>query len=210
MKHISVVTFDCDGVMFDSMAANTAYYNQVLDHIGQPLMTPEQVIYAHMHTADEVIDFLVPGKEMNQRANSYRHKIGYLPFIRHMQIEPHLKTLLHFLRPRFKTAIATNRTNTMGHVLHEHDLEDQFDYVVTAFDVSRPKPNPEMLINILKFFNISSEQMLYVGDSELDAQAAEGAKVPFVAYNNTNLSAGYHVRTLLDLKGLLSNGSADA
>ncbi len=27
---VKVVAFDCDGVMFDSAAANQAYYNQVL------------------------------------------------------------------------------------------------------------------------------------------------------------------------------------
>ena len=29
MKNIKVVAFDCDGVMFDTMKANMAYYNQI-------------------------------------------------------------------------------------------------------------------------------------------------------------------------------------
>jgi len=209
MRNIKVVAFDCDGVMFDSEDANTAYYNQVLEHIGKPAMTPEQAAYAHMHTVGEVISFLVPDEEDLERANAYRKQIGYLPFIRHMRIEPYLKPLLQFLRASYKTAIATNRTDTMSRVLSDHGLEGQFDQVVTAFDVVRPKPDPEMLIKILKFFNINADEMLYVGDSDLDSLAAKDAGVLFVAYDNPTLSADYHIHTLRELETLLRNGHID-
>jgi beta-phosphoglucomutase-like phosphatase (HAD superfamily) len=55
MKDIKVVIFDCDGVMFDTVKANTAYYNSVLRHFGKPDMTPEQFAYSHMHTADDAM-----------------------------------------------------------------------------------------------------------------------------------------------------------
>jgi phosphoglycolate phosphatase len=207
MKHIKVVAFDCDGVMFDSEEANTAYYNQVLNHIGKPAMTPEQAAYAHVHTVGEVIGFLVPEKESLEKANAYRKQIGYLPFIRHMRIEPHLKSLLRFLRPNYKIAIATNRTDTMPRVLSDHGLEGQFDQVVTALDVTRPKPDPEMLLKILKFFKINADQMLYIGDSALDSLAAKGAGAPFVAYDNPTLSAEYHIQSLKELESSLRNGS---
>ena len=32
MNDVRVVIFDCDGVMFDSKDANTAYYNTILHH----------------------------------------------------------------------------------------------------------------------------------------------------------------------------------
>lgn len=207
MKHIKVVAFDCDGVMFDSEEANNAYYNQILEHIGKPPMTPEQSAYAHMHTVMEVINFLVPEKESLERANAYRKKVGYLPFIRHMRIEPYLKPLLQFLKGNYKIAIATNRTDTMPRVLSDHGLEGQFDQVVTALDVARPKPDPEMLVKILKFFDINADQMLYVGDSYLDALAAKEAGVSFVAYDNATLSADFHIQTLKELETLLRNGS---
>lgn len=206
MTYIKVVAFDCDGVMFDSADANTAYYNQVLNHIGKPAMTPEQAAYAHMHTVGEVISFLVPEKDL-ERANTYRKQVGYLPFIPYMRIEPYLKPLLRFLRSNYKIAIATNRTDTMPCVLSDHGLEGRFDQVVTALDVTRPKPDPEMLLKILKFFKINADQMLYIGDSALDSLAAEAAGVPFVAYENPTLSADYHIHMLKDLESLLRNGN---
>jgi phosphoglycolate phosphatase len=203
MINIKVVAFDCDGVLFDSEDANTAYYNRILLQFGHPAMTPQQVAYAHMHTVDEVMAHLFPDKKVLNQANTAREEMGYLPFIKHMRIEPYLKTLLKLLRPKFKTAIATNRTNTMPHVLEAHDLENEFDLIVTAMDVGKPKPDPEMLINILSYFKISPGEAIYVGDSELDEQAAKAAGIPLVAYGNHSLSAEYHIDSFRELKTLL-------
>jgi HAD superfamily hydrolase (TIGR01509 family) len=203
MNRIKVVAFDCDGVLFDSEDANTAYYNQILERFGRPPMTPEQVAYAHMHAADQVMAHLFPDRQILARANTFRGEVGYLPFIKYMRIEPHLKEILALLRKKYKTAIATNRTNTMPHVLRTHGLEGQFDHVVTAMNVSRPKPDPEMLINMLTFFGIQPEEAVYIGDSELDEQAATAAKIPFIAYKNNLLTATHHINSFKGLASLL-------
>ncbi len=203
MTRIKVIAFDCDGVLFDSEDANTEYYNRILKQFDQPAMTPDQVAYAHMHTVGEVMAHLFPDKALLEQADIARGKMGYLPFIKYMRIEPYLKTLLKSLRPKFKTAIATNRTNTMPHVLNAHGLENGFDLVVTAADVSKPKPEPEMLLNILTYFRIEPDEAIYVGDSELDEQAANAAGIPLVAFGNRNLSAKHHIDSFEELETLL-------
>lgn len=204
-KSIQVVAFDCDGVMFDSAEANRAYYNSILRHIGLADMTDDQFAYAHMHTVDEAITHLIQDPVMSRKAEAYRRNMSYIPFIRYMQIEPHLKPLLNQLRPAFKTAIATNRTDTMGRVLKEHGLQGMFDIVVTASDVKYPKPHPEQLLKILDHFSMEARQMVYVGDSELDAIAAAEAGVLFVAYGNERLAADIHIGSLDRLSELLVN-----
>jgi len=200
---IEVVAFDCDGVMFDSSVANRAYYNQVLLHLGRPEMTEEQSTYAHMHTVDESLSYLIKDPDTLAAAQQYRRQMSYLAFIRHMVMEPHLKSLLAKLRPAFRTAIATNRTDTMDRVLVEHDLEGQFDLVVTAMDVRHPKPHPEQLQAILDHFNIAPDRMIYIGDSTLDAQAAQAAEVPFIAFRNASLPARFHVDSLRQVEEIL-------
>ena len=200
---IQVVAFDCDGVMFDSSQANRAYYNQVLTNFGLPEMTAAQFAYAHMHTVDETLAYLIRDPKMLSDAHQYRKKMNYLSFIRYMVVEPSLKALLAKLKPAFKTAIATNRTDTMDRVLSEHDLEGHFDMVVTASDVRFPKPHPEELMVILDAFGVAPEQMVYIGDSELDAQAAVSASVPFIAYQNANLTADAHIDSLRQIEDLL-------
>ena len=205
MNDVKVVAFDCDGVMFDSVQSNMDYYNSILNHFGKPQMTPEQFAHAHMHTASEVLGNLFDDPAALEAANAFRKKMSYRPFIKGMKIEPDLKDLLEKIRPKYKTAIATNRSDTMKRVLVEHGLEGYFDFVVCALDVKNPKPHPESLIKIVEHFNIKPSQAIYVGDSVLDEMAAKGAGIPLVSYKNRDLSAQYHISRLKELEDILLN-----
>ena len=203
MEHIKVVAFDCDGVMFDTTKANMAYYNEILQHFGRPTLTPDQFAYCHSHTADQSIAHLFNDEKSVRAAQNYRKNMSYIPFLKYMILEPYLKPLLEKLRPGYKTAIATNRSNTMDRVLSEHGLERYFDLVVSSSDVDRPKPYPDPLIKILEHFEIEAYNTLYVGDSELDEIAAKAAGVPFVAYQNRSLSANFHIKSLKEIAQIL-------
>jgi HAD superfamily hydrolase (TIGR01509 family) len=203
MKNIKVVAFDCDGVMFDTMKANMAYYNKILDHFGRPAMTTEQFAFSHMHTADQSIANLFNDMESFEAAQAYRKNMSYLPFLKYMKIEPYLKPLLEKIRPRYKTAVATNRSDTMDRVLNEHGLEGHFDLIVCAADVDRPKPHPDPLIKVLEHFGIEPYHSIYVGDSKLDEIAAKAAGMPFVAYKNRSLSADFYIQSLKEVEGIL-------
>jgi HAD superfamily hydrolase (TIGR01549 family) len=203
MKNIRVVAFDCDGVLFDTEAANWAYYNHILAHFDRPAMTAEQFAYVHQHTLNESIVHLFGDDESVAAVHAYRQTMDYGNFLKYLKIEPHLKPLLQKIRPRIKTAIATNRTDTMDQLLAEFSLAEYFDLVVTSVDIPRPKPYPDMLQKVLSHFGIGSDQALYVGDSRVDAEAAEAAKVPFVAYRNEDLPTPYHIGNLEELEKLL-------
>ena len=198
-----VIAFDCDGVMFDTKKANVAYYNSILDFVKMPPMTAEQAQYAHMHTVDEALDHLIKAPDIRSKVEKYRQQMNYLPFMKLMVIEPYLKQLLDTIRPVYSTAIATNRTDTIRRVLLDHDLTDSFDIVVSALDVKHPKPFPDQLLKIKMHFGIKTSQMLYIGDSNLDELAAKGAQVPFVAFNNSQLAADYHIRNLKEIESIL-------
>ncbi len=203
MNNIKVVAFDCDGVMFDTVKANTAYYNNILNHFGKPDMTPDQFAYSYMHTADEAIAELFEDKKSFEEAQVFRKHMSYIPFLKYMEMEPHLKPLLKRLRPEYKTAVATNRADTMKRVLIEHDLEEYFDLVVSALDVENPKPSPDQLIKILEHFNIEPGQLIYIGDSKLDELAAKAAGIPLIAYKNRSLDADLYINSLKELENIL-------
>ena len=120
-----------------------------------------------------------------------------------MQMEPYLKGFLEYLRPTYKTAISTNRSDTMNHVLLEHGLDGCFDLVVSSLDVKRPKPHPESLLKILEHFGLSPHEAIYIGDSEIDELAAKAAGIPLVAYKNRNLSAAHGVEHFKEIEILL-------
>lgn len=204
MKNIKVVAFDCDGVMFDTRKANMAYYNNVLNYFGRPPMNPRQFDYSQMHTADEALAYLFNDEERLAAAQAYRKTMSYLPFLKDMEIEPYLKPVLKKLRPKYKTAIATNRADTMNRVLVDHGLKGYFDLVVTANDVENPKPHPDQLVKILEHFETAPREMIYIGDSELDEMAAKATGVRFVAYANNSLAAEFHIKSLKEIEDILN------
>jgi phosphoglycolate phosphatase len=203
MEDLKVVIFDCDGVMFDSKEANEAYYNHILAHFGKAMMDTEQARYVHMNTASRSIAYLFSDDPRLEQAMAYRQELTYLPFISRMQMEPYLKSFLECLRPTYKTAIATNRSDTMNQVLVQHGLEEYFDLVVSSLDVKRPKPDPEPLLKVLSHFGLSTHEAIYIGDSEIDELAAKAAGIPLVAYKNRDLLAAYYAEHFKDIEVLL-------
>ncbi len=203
MKNVKAVSFDCDGVMFDTAQANRFYYSHILQHFGRPAVTDDQFAFVHMHTVDESMAFLFPDETNLAAAYEFRKSMDYKQYLGYLTIEPHLVSLLDKLRPQIKTTIATNRTDTIDRLLAEFNLDGYFDLVVTSSDVMRPKPHPEALFKILNYFDLEPYQMIYIGDSQVDEMAARSAAIPLVAFRNRQLSADYHIDTLKELEELL-------
>lgn len=200
-----LIIFDCDGVMFDSRAANIAFYNHIRSRFNLPDMSPEQVDYVHRATAEESVNYIIPDEDgMREAAQKYRLGIDYSPFNDMMVIEPHLVELLEFLGKNHKTAVCTNRSNTIMALLDQFGLTSYFDVIVSALDVTRPKPDPEMVEKVLSSLEVPAEKALFVGDSISDAQAARSAGVRLVAFGNKALAADYHIDALDRMKDILS------
>ena len=187
------MAFDCDGVLFDSRQANVAFYNAILARFKQPPLAPAAVEYVHSHTAPESLTYIFQDYPDLDAVFRFYRTIDYRPFIPMMVEEPHLREFLRFLRPGCFTALATNRTTTTRAVLAYHRLDDGFDLVVSAQDVSRPKPHPEAFVRILGHFDLLPREAIYIGDSRVDEEFAANAGVPFVAYRNPQLQADYYL-----------------
>jgi HAD superfamily hydrolase (TIGR01549 family) len=190
---LKLVAFDCDGVLFDSRQANTAFYNAILANFGRPPLSREAVDYVHSHTVWQSLEHIFRGYPELDAVFRFVRSFDYSSFIPMMVEEPHLREFLDFLRPGLYTALATNRTTTTQAVLHYHRLADGFDLVISAQDVARPKPHPESFVRILEHFACKPEEAIYIGDSRVDQEFAARAGVPLVAYRNPELHAAYHL-----------------
>jgi HAD superfamily hydrolase (TIGR01509 family) len=192
---IRLVAFDCDGVLFDSRQANIAFYNDILAHFRQPSMDSEAENFVHCHTVGESLAYIFRGYPNLDEVQRYCRNFDYSRFIPLMVEEPYLREFLDFLRPACFTALATNRTTTTAAVLNYHQLADRFDLVVSALDVSQPKPHPESFERILRHFGLEPREAIYIGDSEVDQAFAANAGVPLVAYRNPRLMAAFHLES---------------
>jgi HAD superfamily hydrolase (TIGR01509 family) len=109
------------------------------------------------------------------------------------------------IRPPLKTAVATNRTDTMAYVVEIHRLERFFDAIVCAADVPNPKPHPDLLLEAADRLHCRPDEALYIGDTQVDEQAAGAAKMHLAAYRNSALRAQYHLTSLGELGSILSS-----
>lgn len=200
---VSAIIFDCDGVMFDSRQANVNFYNNILTNFGLSPLTAGDTDFVHMHTAVESVDHIFRNSPQVAKAQEYRSRLDYTPFIKDMVMEPGLKEVLDFLKLSYGLALATNRSNTIGKVLEINGLSHYFDIVVSALDVQNPKPHPESVFKILDFFGIGPEGCVYIGDSEVDFEVCRAAGVPLIAYKNKDLEADIHIESLAEIKEVL-------
>jgi phosphoglycolate phosphatase len=203
MAALKLVIFDCDGVMFDSRDANRIYYNHLLEKFDYPLMDREEEDYVHSHNVLDSVSFIFRKNPHEiKKVHAYRQTVDYTPFLQYMRLEPDLKEFLRFLKPKFYTAISTNRSTTMPAVMEMHDLNPFFDLVVTSLDVQQPKPHAEALLKILNHFELSANQAVYIGDSMVDREHTAEVGMRLISFKNPTLPAEYHVNSFLDIPNL--------
>lgn len=205
---LKVVAFDCDGVLFDSRASNIAYYNHILAHFQRPPLSEAAIDYVHAHTVFESLAHIFPDHPDLEEVLAYCRSVDYQQFIPLMQPEPHLVEFLQFLRPRFGTAVATNRTTTTRAVFEYHRLKNFFDIIVSAQDVARPKPDPEAFWKICRYFDIAPAEALYFGDSTVDQEFARNCGVKLVAFRNPALTADYYLDSFAQAPELIRSLTA--
>lgn len=197
-KAIRGVVFDFDGVLFDSLTSNLAYYNRVFRAMGAPEVTladKEKVRICHTSSSPGVFDALL-GEERRDAALAYARQLDYHDFIPLMRLMPDVIPALRRLRERVKLAVATNRDRSTQGILQYFAMEEYFQAIVTLRDVHRPKPDPEMLFVAAQRLELDVSEMIYVGDALSDRQAAEAAGMRFVDYRGT---AGGGIRIMSHL-----------
>ncbi len=204
ISRIRAVVFDCDGVMFDTAMANRKYYDEVLEHFGKPPLDDEQFKQVHMMTVKDAIAYLFPEKKDPVPVYRYLQGVGYAKFIRFMVMEKGLRQLLDRLEHNgYIRAVATNRTNTMEKVIKDFGLGTCFDEVMTAAMVKNPKPDPEQLLRIMEKFDLEPDEILFIGDSDYDRQAAHRAGTVFAAFKNSALEADFNVDSMDEIGVIL-------
>lgn len=105
--------------------------------------------------------------------------------------------------------ISTKYRYRIQSFLDEKAPYDWFSIIVGGEDVSSHKPDPEGLLYAINKLGVSPEEVIYVGDSIVDAETAQAAGVTFVGVTHgvttaDELSQYSHLRiidTLEDLSG---------
>jgi len=204
---IRCVIYDCDGVLFDSIGANEKLYNDLAASAGRVPLTREELTYVHCHTVFESVRFMSGNDNgLQEKALALLKQVDFKKYIDFLKMEPHLVETLTLLKEKgIRRVVNTNRTTTMPHIMDRFGLRPYFDMVVTALDVKNPKPHRESVDKIVDAFNLDRKEVVFVGDSEVDQQAAEAAGVKFIAYKNRELAGTASINDHRDVLRLVFN-----
>lgn len=180
-----LIIFDLDGTILNTLTDITNSINYMLKTFDLPLRTEKEIQYFVGRGPKYLIEKAV-GKTMldNEYNEFYKvydkhysiHKEDYTkPYAGFDELLPKLKALGYLL------AVCSNKQHSATKELIENLYPNTFDYVMGTTPNYQPKPAKDMIIHIINELNISKEKALYIGDTEIDMQAANNAGITKVA-----------------------------
>jgi phosphoglycolate phosphatase-like HAD superfamily hydrolase len=204
---LKLVIFDCDGVLFDSWKANVAFYDAVLASLGLPPLDVEGRRLCHTLSSPQLYARLFGADEgLHRRVVEAARGVRYAPFYDLMEPVPALHETLGRLARHCPLALATNRGTTVEGVVEHFRLREFFGVRVGILDVARPKPAPDLLLTCLERARVTADAAVYVGDTDLDHDAATAAEVAYVGVGEQS-RARWMVRGIRELPSLLLSES---
>ena len=201
---IQAVIFDVDGTIVDSRHLIVPFYNWLFTHVGLPPVdeSDSEAVEICMSQPDEaVFAHFAPDPADRKRMYEVLYSLDPVDFIDDLRLEPHALDVLTALRPHYRLGIATNRGSDMDALVRHFGFDEYVEVVVTARDVEKPKPSPDMLLLAAERLGIPPGAALYVGDTVTDGQAAEAAGMAFLCYRRHDPLADTCLRDLRALPG---------
>jgi len=182
----SLVVFDLDGTLVDSAADLAVAINAMLADFG---CEPLSVAQVRLMIGDGVAMLVA-------RALAARHCRHADPaaaervFMRHYESDatalttafPDVAEALRALRDEgIPLAVCTNKpARISAEILDTLGLGAYFTRVIGGDSLPFRKPDPRVLLELAAAFAVRPDSSLLVGDSEVDAQTARSAGMPFV------------------------------
>lgn len=84
-----------------------------------------------------------------------------------------------------KLAVVSSKPSAiLNEILKARGVYDLFDFVIGPDQVERPKPDPAGILRTLEVTGLRPGDVLYCGDTTIDAQAGQNAGVDFCAVLN--------------------------
>ncbi len=205
LRSIKGIIFDCDGVMFDTRELNACYYDKIIQKLGLPPLTEEQQELAFALTAQQLFDRFI-GQERAEEIKQVCNNFPYEELIPQMKIESGLLQLVQFLyKKNIRCAVNTNRRDSMERILEHFGLAPYFFPVMTCKKTTFAKPHPEGIYKILNIWQLTPGQVLFIGDSAIDMEAARRANTFFASFKNSDLNADIHFQNFTAVETALAN-----
>jgi len=210
---IKAVIFDFDGTLINTNELIKTGLNQfAINHMGRVLTDIELMNLNGKHLKDQ-IGYMVKGNleaEIETFKTWYNHHHDtYATTFRGI---PELLEILKY--ENITMGIVTNNSRVpLKKGLQHLNFTGYFESLVTSDDVATPKPNPEGIHIILDQLQVKPDEVIFVGDSPSDINAAKKANVTSCLVDWTILSdlekhvlsPDYIIRSPLEILGVIKD-----
>ena len=179
------IAFDLDGTLIDSSLGLSQAVDMTLYAMELPTAGEERVITWIGNGADILIQ-----RALTWALKDQQPSLGQLTMARKLFDRFYAETVKEgsFLFPEVLTTLATLKekglllgivtnkpTPFVMPMLESFGIADDFQVIIGGDDVKQKKPHPEALFNTMNAMKLSADQLLFVGDSRNDIQAAQAA-----------------------------------
>lgn len=182
---IKAIIFDLDGTLLNSTKDIANSLNKVLKENNQSTYTLKEVEKFLGYGSYNLIKDTLPKNSSKELIDKvYSEYIDYYPRNSNIFTKPYdgIDELIDTLKEKgYKIAIASNKMNNAVVKLNEEKFDSKFDLAVGESELLKVKPNPDMILHVIDKFNLNKDEVLFIGDTEVDLNAAKNAKVKNVA-----------------------------
>lgn len=191
------ILFDWDGTLAKTLDIWIAAYKQISKEIGIDIggVSDPQIVKTFFgKEAHGFEEFGIQETEvLYDRIKKYVDDN-----VSNVEIYPNVKNALDELNNlgcRLALHTSSNK-NILYPAIVNNELEKFFDLILTRDDVENPKPDPEIIYKELSFFNANKSDILIVGDSNSDVEAAKNAGVACALYYPKDNEKFYTLNTV--------------
>jgi phosphoglycolate phosphatase len=178
-----LVVFDWEGTIVDPLGALVNFLWSEVNHHGFEAFSQNQVRHHLLHGLPAAVKALFAGlSEQQHYAMVERAERAVSQERQKIFVFSGLRSLLSLMQSMdIAMAVASNKSPiSLQQALEASELSSYFK-VYRGAGVLPPKPNPEMLIEILEVFQIPINEVVMVGDSFADIEMARNVNVDAIA-----------------------------
>ncbi len=177
-----LIIFDVDGTLLNTAEDIRYSMNLALEKYSLELLTTKRLESLFAHTAENIFKIVIP------KEKQYLYDDVFKTYLNSQLNTTHEKTVLYdgleellvkLKKDGYKLALITNKKDDILKVVYDKKLKDfGFDFFMGYSEgLFLPKPDKSSIEYCLKTLNVSKEEAVYIGDSEVDVKTWQNAEI---------------------------------